>query len=264
MLTVEDIEAIRRAYYREGKSVRAIAREQQHGRRVIREAIAGKAPGPRRYSLTKPKKRWVLDPVVAIIDQWLTEDQQAPMKQRHTAKRIYDRLVGEHAFAGSERRIREYVREWKRAHRQDGGADALSGFIPLAYAPGAEAQCDWGEAEVRIGGVVQTAMLFCIRLCYSLKPFVCAFPAAKQECFFAGHEAAFRWFGGVPRRVTYDNLTSAVKKVLTGRTRVEQDAFVAFRGHYLFESHFCLPGEEGAPTEAREAAGGEPGGLRPA
>jgi transposase len=243
MLTVEEIEAIRRAYYREHRSVRAIAREQQHGRRVIREAIAGTTPGPRRYRLTKPKRRWVLDPVVATIDRWLAADGAAPRKQRHTAKRVYDRLVAEHGFAGSERRIREYVREWKRARRSD---DAAAGFIPLAYAPGAEAQCDWGEAEVRVGGVVQTAALFCLRLCYSLRPFVCAFPMAKQEGFFAGHVAAFARFGGAPRRVTYDNLTSAVQKVLQGRTRVEQQAFVAFRGHYLFDSHFCLPGAAGA------------------
>ena len=243
MLTVEEIETIRRAYFREHKSVRAIAREQQHGRRIIREAIAETAAGPRRYRLTKQKRRRVLDPVTPLIDTWLTEDQQAPKKQRHTAKRVYDRLVGEHHFAGSERRVREYVREWKRAHRGDG---AGTSFIPLAYAPGAEAQCDWGEAEVRVGGAVQTAALFCIRLCYSLRPFVCAFPVAKQECFFAGHVAGFTWFGGVPRRVTYDNLTSAVQRVLRGRTRVEQEAFVAFRGHYLFDSHFCLPGLEGA------------------
>jgi len=78
-----------------------------------------------------------------------------------------------------------------------------------------------------------------------LKSFVCAFPAARQECFFAGHEAGFAFFGG-PRRVTYDNLTSAVKTVLVGRNRVEQEAFIAFRGHHLFASHFCLPGLEGA------------------
>src|SRR5439155_23533516 len=138
MLTVEAIETIRRAYFRAHKSVRAIAREQQHGRRAIREAIAGTDPAPRRYRLTKPKRRRVLDPVAPLIDAWLTEDQQAPRKQRHTAKRVYDRLVREHHFAGSERRIREFVRDWKRAHRADGTA---TGFIPLAYGPGAEAQC---------------------------------------------------------------------------------------------------------------------------
>lgn len=241
MLTVDDIEAIRRAYYVEEKSVRAIARELRHGRRVIREAIAGAAPRPRRYRLTRRKPRPVLDAVVAVIDGWLEADRAAPRKQRHTAKRVYDRLVAEHGYTGCESGVRRYVREWKRAHAPDGES-----FLPLAYAPGAEAQCDWGEAVVRVGGVERVAAYFCLRLCYSLKSFVMAFPTARQECFLAGHAAAFQALGGVPERVTYDNLGSAVTKLLRGRNRVEHEQFVAFRGHYLFASHFCLPGQEGA------------------
>jgi hypothetical protein len=116
----------------------------------------------------------------------------------------------------------------------------------LAYAPGAEAQCDWGAAQVRIAGVEQTAHLFCFRLAYSLKPVVYAFPTERQECFLAGHLHAFQVLGGVPHRITYDNLGSAVTKVLTGRSRQEHEQFVAFRAHYLFDSHFTLPGRDGA------------------
>lgn len=241
MLTVEEIETIRRAYYHDHKSVRAIAREQQHGRRVVREAIAGTTPHPRRYHLTKRKVRPVLDPVVAIIDAWLEADQAAPRKQRHTAKRIYDRLVAEYGFTGHETVVRGYVHDWRRARTGESRV-----FLPLAHAPGSEAQCDWGEAVVRVAGVEQIAQLFCFRLSYSLKPFVCAFPTARQECFLAGHVAAFTALGGVPRQIVYDNLGTAVSKVLQGRTRIEQESFVAFRGHYLFASHFCLPGREGA------------------
>jgi transposase len=239
MLPVEQSEAIRRAYFVEEKSVRAIARELHHGRRVIREVLAGDHPPPRRYRLSRPKPRPVLDPVNPLIDAWLTVDQTAPCKQRHTARRIYDRLVVEHGFVGSERILRQYVHEWKHVHEADGGC-----FLPLAYAPGAEAQCAWGEAVVAIAGVEQTAHLFCLRLCSSRKPFLCAFPTARQECFLAGHVAAFTAWGGVPHRITYDNLGSAVTKILQGRTRQEHEQFVAFRGHYLFESHFCLPGRE--------------------
>jgi transposase len=241
MLTVEQSEAIRRAYFVEDKSVRAIARELHHGRRVIREVLAGDQPHPRRYRLSRPKPRPVLDPVIPLIDAWLTADGDVPRKQRHTAKRIYDRLVAEHGFPGSERIVRQYVQEWKRAYQADDGC-----FLPLAYAPAAEAQCDWGEAVAEIAGRMQTVHLFCLRLCYSLKPFVCAFPTARQECFLAGHVAAFAALGGVPHRITYDNLGSAVTKVLQGRTRQEHEQFVAIRGHYLFESHFCRPGREGA------------------
>lgn len=240
MLTVDEIETIRRAYYVEQQSIRAIAKDQHHHRRVVREAVGGASP-PRQYRLRQPKPRPVLDPVRQQVDGWLEGDADAPRKQRHTAKRIYDRLVEEQRFGGSERIVRAYVEAWKREHQRDG-----QGFIPLAYAPGAEAQCDWGEAVAEIGGVKQDIQFFCLRLCYSLKPFVCAFPATKQECFFAGHAAAFRAFGAVPKRITYDNLTTAVRRVLEGRSRLEQDAFVAFRGHYLFSTHFCLPGKEGA------------------
>ncbi|HEU5330802.1 MAG TPA: IS21 family transposase [Thermomicrobiales bacterium] len=240
MLTVEQVEAIRRAYYCDHKSVRAIAREQHHGRRVVREAIAGTRAAPRRYQLRRRKPRPVLDPVVALIDAWLAADQRAPRKQRHTAQRIYDRLVAEHGFTGGVTVVRDYVQAWKRMHQEP------AGFLPLAHAPGAEAQCDWGEAVVRIGGVEQVAYLFCFRLSHSLKPFVCAFPTTRQECFLAGHVAAFAALGGVPDRVVYDNLSAAVLKVLRGRSRVEQETFIAFRGHYLYASHFCLPGREGA------------------
>ncbi len=241
MRTVEQIEEIRRAYYHEKKSIRAIAREQGHGRDVIRAAIAGTAPEPPRYRLRGAKPQPVRETIAPIADAWLEADREAPRKQRHTAKRVYERLVAERGYTGSERTVRLYVQTWKKAHRSE-----AVGFVPLAYAPGAEAQCDGGEALVRIAGVEHKASLFCLRLCYSLKSFVCAFPAARQECFFAGHEAGFAFFGGPPRRVTYDNLTSAVKTVLVGRNRVEQEAFVAFRGHHLFASHFCLPGLEGA------------------
>ncbi len=241
MLTVDDIEGIRRAYYVEHKSIRAIAQEQRHHRRVVREAISGASPPPRRYRQRTPRARPLLDPVTPTIDAWLEADREAPRKQRHTAKRVYDRLVDEHGYAGKERAVRAYVQRWKKEHQ-----GAALGFLPLAYAPGVEAQCDWGEALVWIAGVEQKAAFFCIRLAYSLKPFVCAFPAARQECFFAAHEAAFAFWGGVPHRITYDNLTSAVRRVLEGRSRLEQDAFVAFRGHHLFASHFCLPGQEGA------------------
>lgn len=241
MLTVEEIEQIRRAYYCGQKSIRAIAREQHHHRRVVREAIAGTSPPPRQYRRQRPRPRPVVGPVSQLIDAWLSADRDAPPKQRHTAKRIFDRLVAEYSYQGKERAVREYVHDWKQAHRSEG-----IGFVPLAHAPGAEAQCDWGEGIVRVAGVEQEAQFFCLRLAYSLKPFVCAFPTARQECFFAGHVAAFQVFGGVPHRISYDNLTTAVQKVLVGRNRTEQEAFVAFRGHYLFESFFCLPGKEGA------------------
>jgi len=116
-------------------------------------------------------------------------------------------------------------------------------YLPLEFDPGQDAQVDWGEGEVVMAGEVITAQVFVLRLCYSRKLFVCAYPTQRQEAFFDGHVAAFHFLGGVPRRLTYDNLSTAVFRVLEGRNREEQQAFVAFRSHYLFESRYCTPGQ---------------------
>jgi hypothetical protein len=96
---------------------------------------------------------------------------------------------------------------------------------------------------VEIAGVRVTVQLFYLRLCYSRKLFMIAFPTQKQEAFLEGHVQAFHHFEGIPQRIAYDNLKAAVQKVLEGHTRQEQRAFIAFRSHYLFESYFCTPGQ---------------------
>lgn len=232
MLKVDQREQIRRAYYIDHKSVRQIAREQQHSRRTIRSALEDAGPG--RYTLAVPRQRPVLGPFLGVINQWLEGDKTSPPKQRHTAHRIYDRLVGEYGFAGGESSVRQYVRVQRPRLRDV--------FIPLEYDPG-EAQVDWGEAKAYLDGRLTDIHLFCLRLCYSQRFCIFAFPRQSQEAFFAGHVAAFAMLGGVPSVITYDNLTSAVKKVLPGQLRQENPGFVAFRSHYLFASKFCTPGE---------------------
>src|SRR3989440_8278383 len=101
----------------------------------------------------------------------------------------------------------------------------------------------YGEAQVILDGVQQKVYVFVMHLSYSRRTFVMAFPASKQEAFFYGHVRAFEHFGGVPHRLSYDNLSSAVKPLVEGRVREEQRAFVAFRSHYLYESHFCTPAQ---------------------
>jgi transposase len=234
MITVEDKEQIRRAYYIERKSIRQIHRETGCHRRTIRKALAdGLVP---QYSLKEPRNTPVLIPVKGMIDQWLKDDQKQPQKQRHTAKRIYDRLKAEYGFTGAESTIRRYVGQVRR----ELGNQV---FIPLSYAPGETAQVDFGEAIAVIGNKQTKAQLFCMRLGYSKQPVVLALPNQSQESFFEGHVRAFTFLGGVPKQIVYDNLKAAVKKVLQGRSREEQSAFIAFRSHYLFESRFCTPGE---------------------
>ena len=116
-------------------------------------------------------------------------------------------------------------------------------YLPLEFDPGPDAQVDWGEGAVILAGEQMTVQLFFMRLCYSRRVFVMAFPAQKQEAFFEGHVRAFHFFQGIPARITYDNLKAAVLRVLQGRNRQEQQSFIVFRSHYLFESNFCTPGE---------------------
>ena len=233
MLTVDQREQIRRAYYIDGKGIRQIAREGHRDRRTIRKAL--RDAGPPRYTLREPRARPVLAPFVALMDTWLQEDLSRPPKQRHTARRIFERLVQEHEFKGGESTVRRYVREHRPVQRRV--------FIPLAYEPGEDAQCDFGEGWIMLGGRQTVAQILCMRLCYSKIAFVMAFPHQKQEAFLEGMQQAFRFFGGVPERVWYDRLTQAVKRSLVGQRPREQESFIAFRSHYLFEGVFCNPGE---------------------
>ena len=233
MLKVDQKEQIRRAFFIEGKSIRQIARERHHDRRTVRAAI--RDGGPPRYKLTRPRARPVLGRFVTIIDRWLTEDQLSPAKQRHTSRRIYHRLIEEHGYTGGESTVREYVHKHRTRPRPV--------FIPLAYEPGMDAQVDFGEARVIMKGRPLTVQLFVGRLCFSKIPFLVASPNQQQEALFEGHEKAFDFFGGVPRTIWYDRLSQAVRKALPGHKPQEQEAFIAFRSHYLFESRFCNPRE---------------------
>ena len=200
------------------------------------------------YERRKPHAQPVMDPVKAIIDQWLEQDKTQPPKQRHTAKRIHERLREEYGFHGAESTVRYYVALCALAiasqgerRRELGNVNGV--FIPLVYAPGQMAQVDFGEAEVIIAGEQLTAQIFRLRMCYSKQSFVMALPNQSQEAFFEGHVRAFDFLGGVPEQLVYDNLKTAVNKVLKGRDREEQVSFIAFRSHYLFESRFCTPAQ---------------------
>lgn len=190
MITVEKKEQIRRAYHVEGKSIRQIQREPGHHRDTIRKTL-GDSLVPQ-YTLQKPRPSPVMDPVKPIIDQWLAEDEHRPRKQRHTARRIYDRLRTEYGFEGGESTVRRYVGQ----HRKRRLSQV---FIPLAYEQGQIAQVDFGEGQVVIAGERVTAQLFCLRMGYSKQPFVTALPNQAQEAFFEGHVRAFDFLGGYTR-----------------------------------------------------------------
>ena len=234
MITVEDREKIRRAYFIEQKSQRQIAKEFRCSRSTVKKAIESAEPA--RYTLTQPRPAPVLGPYEARIDELLKENEQLPRKQRYTSHQVY-KAIHAQGYTGSESTVRGYIAQRRREKRRP------KVYIPLEFDPGTDGQVDWGEAIAIIAGQRVAVQLFFMRLCYSRRLFVRAFPTQKQEAFFEGHVLAFHHFQGIPHRISYDNLKAAVQRILEGRNRQEQQAFIVFRSNYLFESHFCTPGQ---------------------
>ncbi|MGH3131779.1 MAG: IS21 family transposase, partial [Gaiellaceae bacterium] len=237
---MELFEQIRRDREREGLSIRELARRHGVHRRTVQQALASALPPPRKCPEGRPAPK--LGPYRPLIDEWLRADREAPRKQRHTAKRVWERLVSEHGAEVAETTVRDYVRR----RRRELGDSVDEVFVPQVYEPGIEAEVDWGEATVEIAGQRRTVCLFLMRACYSGASFVLAFERQTQQAFLEAHVEAFRFFGGTFALIRYDNLRAAVKQVLRGRRRVEQDRFVALRSHYLYESAFTRAGRAGA------------------
>lgn len=171
--------------------------------------------------------------VLPIIDQWMEDDQKRWGKQKHTAARIFKRLVDEYDFKGSASNIRKVVAKRRKSLQEV--------FIPLDFQLGHQFQFDWGEADIILQGRTQRIFLFCVQLSASRMRFVRAYLHEKQEAFLDGFVHAFEFFGGVPTEGLLDNLKTAVLKILQGRDRLEQEAFLSLQAHYLFKAEFCNP-----------------------
>jgi len=227
---VEIYGRVRRAVRVEGRSQRAVAREFGLSRETVRKMLQYAVPPG--YQRQQPIKRPKLGPWVGVIDAILEDDKQRPAKQRHTAKRIFERLKEEHGFTGGYTIVKDYVRSAELHSREM--------FIPLAHAPG-EAQADFGEALVVVAGVEQKAHYLTVDLPHSDDCFVAAFPAETTEAFLEGHVRAFAYFGGVPTRILYDNSKIAVAKILGGEERQRTRAFSELQSYYLFADKFGRP-----------------------
>lgn len=237
---VQIYEQIRRARAaEETKSIRALAREFRVHRRDVRAALESAVPPPRKVPERPAPK---MDQFKPIIDGWLEEDQKWPRKQRHTARRVWQRLVREHGADVGESTVRRYV----KAVRERQTFPLADVSVPQHHPLGAKGEVDFGEATVVLAGVPTDVSLFLMRLSASGRGFCRAYLNETQDVFLDGHVRAFDHFGGVPATISYDNLKSAVVKVLKGRDRIESDRFTALRSHYRFDSWFCQPGEDGA------------------
>ena len=194
---------------------------------------------PPGYQRSQPRAKPKIQPFLPIIHEILEADRKAPRKQRHSSKRIFDRLRNEHDYSGGYTIVKDAIREWKQTHKEV--------FLPLQHPPG-EAQVDFGFADVILQGEQTKVALFVMTLPYSDALFIQAFPRECTESFQEGHKRAIEFFGAVPCRISYDNSKIAVAKFTGSRGRKVTREFQRLMSHYLFQAHFCLvrrPNEKG-------------------
>jgi len=230
MYTVELYARVRRAVLVEGRSEREVAREFGLARETVRKMLRHSVPPG--YRRKEPAQRPKLGPWLGVIDAILEDDKSKPAKQRHTAKRIFDRLGAEHGFTGGYTIVKDYVRLCSQRSQEM--------FVPLTHAPGT-AQADFGQALVMVAGAECTAHYLAMDLPHSDDIFVMAFPAETTEAFLEGHAQAFDYFGGVPTSILYDNTKLAVARILGDGARQKTRAFSELQSHYLFTEKFGRP-----------------------
>ncbi len=223
---------VRLACHVNGVSRREAAIRFGIARETVNKMLEHSAPPG--YQRKHPPRRPKLGPFTDIIDQILEDDKTAHRKQRHTAKRIFERLRDEHGFTGQQTIVKDYVRERRRRLREM--------FVPLTHSPG-HAQADFGEADVIIAGVEQRSHFFAMDLPHSDACFVVAYPAAATEAWLDGHNKAFDFFGGVPQSILYDNDKCLVARILADGARQRTRAFSGLQSYYLFKDRYGRPGK---------------------
>ncbi|MGK2854037.1 MAG: IS21 family transposase [Microbacteriaceae bacterium] len=237
---VEQFEGIRRGYRDQDMSIRELAREHGVHRRTVRAALGDAVPPARKV----PRRAApVTGAYVEVVRAWLVADLLAPRKQRHTARRVWQRLIEEEGAVIAESTVRNLV----AGLRVEITAGHTKVAIVQEHPPALEAEVDFGEFQGVIAGVVMRLWMFCLRMSHSGKAVHFAYANQSQESFLDGHVRAFEALGGVPvRMIRYDNLKPAVIRCALGRERFEHPRFVALRSHYGFDSFYCIPGIEGA------------------
>jgi transposase len=230
VLTVDDYGAIRRAH-RDGKSIRQIAHEFNRSRRSVRHAL--KHSEPRLAPCSRKRTFPVMGPVQSIIDQILADDEDAPVKQRHTAMQVFRRLQGEHGYCGCYGQVQRYVRKHRRRQRET--------FIPLGHVPGERLEADFGHIHVDFPDGRRQIPFLATTWAYSNYPFVLALPFERTEAILAGMVAAFEFFARVPKEVWWDNPKTVATLILPGRQRQVHPRYAALASHYAFDPRFCMP-----------------------
>jgi transposase len=234
MLIVETIAKVRRAYFVQKKSIKAICREFRLSRKVVRKVIRSEATEFRYERGRQPLPR--IGPWQDQLDGLLLANEQKPARERLTLIRVFEELRGL-GYEGGYDAVRRYARGWRTAR----GSATAPAYVPLSFAPGEAYQFDWSHEIVLINRMPVTVKVAHVRLCHSRLPFVRAYPRESQEMVFDAHARAFDFFKGACTRGIYDNMKTAVESVFVGKDRQFNRRFLQMCGHYLIEPTACTP-----------------------
>lgn len=230
-IEVDTYEKIRYLYEHEGKSQREISRILNISRNTVKKYCNGSQVPWERQGVSGRKQYVITDEVIQFVkDCFLCDEEDNVNKQKHTAKRIYDRLVDEKGFKGGESTIREIVAKLKDKQKKV--------FVPLSFEPAEAIQIDWGEATIYLAGKKTKVNLFCMRECYSADIYCKSFYRQNEESFLEGQISGFEYFDGAPERIIFDNAKVAVKEGFGTHAKV-RDRYKAFAAHYAFACDFC-------------------------
>ena len=236
MLRMAQIQYIKDLYENEDLSLREIARRTQHSFTTVRKYALQDDFNDVKPLTIRRSDYPVLQEYIPKIDEWLEADKKVPRKQRHSVKRIYDRLREEEHFTGSYSCVRRYVRKKKQLMRSE-----QEGYLPIEH-PAGQAQCDFGEFQYYdLQGKDRKGYELTLSFPYSNKGYSQVFPSQNQECLLEGLKRIFEYMGGVPTRIRFDNMSTAVVQVLKGGERILTDGFYRFMLHYRFQADFCNP-----------------------
>jgi transposase len=234
MLVVETIAKIRRAYFVQGKSIKAICRELRVSRKTVRKVIRSDETAFTYERASQPLPK--IGPWRDGLDRLLAANAARPGRERLSLTRLFEELRGL-GYDGGYDAVRRYAAAWKRRESEATAA----AFVPLSFAPGEAYQFDWSHEIVVVDEVTTIVKVAHVRLCHSRMPFVRAYPRESQEMVFDAHDKAFAFFGGACTRGIYDNMKTAVDAVFVGRERAYNRRFQQMCSHYLVEPVACTP-----------------------